>query len=334
MRFVIHGTGAIGGILAARLTQVGHDVVAIARGPQLEALQTNGLLLHTPAGSSTTTFPVVATPAEIDWTGDETVLLTVKSQHTQGALEDIARVAPAGIRVVCVQNGVNNERAALRHFRNVYGAIVMMPATFLRYGEVSVYGTPKLGTIDIGRYPEGSDQGAEDVASALNEAGFDSRASDDIMRWKYGKLLGNLTNAVEVVCGLGTRKGELGALITAEGVAVLTAAGIGYVTDAEEDERRAGNDELDEVAGEPRQGASAWQSLQRGSTIEVDYLNGEIGLLGRLFGVGTPANDLVQSLANESARDGRPPGSLSEADVLALLLSRPDSVTDRDLRTS
>jgi 2-dehydropantoate 2-reductase len=322
MRFVTYGTGAIGGSLAARLTQAGHDAVAIARGGQLEAIRANGLTLHTPSGSSTTALPVVAAAAEIDWTGQETVLLTVKSQDTQAALLDLAKFAPPTIHLVCAQNGVDNERSALRQFRRVYGAVVMMPATFLRYGEVSVYGTPRLGTIDLGCYPTGTDQVAEAVASALNDAGFDSRATGDIMRWKYGKLLGNLTNAVEAVCGLGTRKGELGALITAEGIAVLEAAGVEFASEADEDRRRAGNTELDEVGGEPRLGASAWQSLQRGSTIETDYLNGEIGLLGRLHGVGTPANDLIQSLANEAARDGQAPGGLSETDILALLVSR------------
>jgi 2-dehydropantoate 2-reductase len=322
MRFVTYGTGAIGGILGARLKEAGHDVVAVARGAQLEAIRTSGLTLHTPSGSSTVVLPVVAAAAEIAWAGEETVLLTVKSQDTHAALLDIAKFAPSSIQIVCTQNGVDNERAALRHFQHVYGAVVMMPSTFLRYGQVSVYGTPKLGTIDLGRYPSGTDQMAEAVASALDEAGFDSRATADIMRWKYGKLLGNLTNALEVVCGLGTRKGELGALITAEGTAVLAAAGVEYASEEDEDRRRAGNTELDEVGGEPRQGASAWQSLQRGSTIEADYLNGEIGLLGRLHGVGTPANDLIQSLANEAARDGRAPGSLSEADVLKLLVSR------------
>ena len=42
---------------------------------------------------------------------------------------------------------------------------------------------------------------------------------------------------------------------------------------------------LGPVGGRERGGGSSWQSLARGSgTIEADYLNGEIVLLGRLHG--------------------------------------------------
>jgi 2-dehydropantoate 2-reductase len=66
-------------------------------------------------------------------------------------------------------------------------------------------------------------------------------------------------------------------------------------------------------AGETqRAGGSSWQSLQRGAgSIEADYLNGEIALLGALHGVPTPVNRLVQRVANELARDGKPPGSIT-----------------------
>jgi 2-dehydropantoate 2-reductase len=46
-------------------------------------------------------------------------------------------------------------------------------------------------------------------------------------------------------------------------------------------------------------------------------LNGEIALQGRLVGVATPVNELLQSLARETVRDRRRPGWLSAAEVLA-----------------
>jgi 2-dehydropantoate 2-reductase len=54
-------------------------------------------------------------------------------------------------------------------------------------------------------------------------------------------------------------------------------------------------------------------------SVETDYLTGEIVLLGRLHGVPTPVNDLLQRLANQMAVEGRPPGSLAAEDVLARL---------------
>jgi len=58
--------------------------------------------------------------------------------------------------------------------------------------------------------------------------------------------------------------------------------------------------------------------LARGTgSIEADYLNGEIVLLGRLHGVDTPANAALQRVANGMARERLPAGSLSIKEVEA-----------------
>jgi 2-dehydropantoate 2-reductase len=54
-------------------------------------------------------------------------------------------------------------------------------------------------------------------------------------------------------------------------------------------------------------------------SIEADYLNGEIVLLGRLHGVPTPVNELAQEVARSLAASHTAPGSLSEAELLARL---------------
>jgi 2-dehydropantoate 2-reductase len=74
------------------------------------------------------------------------------------------------------------------------------------------------------------------------------------------------------------------------------------------------------IRGLPRAGGSSWQSLTRGTgSIETDYLNGEIVLLGRLHGVPTPVNALLCRLANEMAAARRAPGGLSPEAFLAQL---------------
>ncbi|MHB1615287.1 MAG: ketopantoate reductase C-terminal domain-containing protein [Actinomycetes bacterium] len=48
---------------------------------------------------------------------------------------------------------------------------------------------------------------------------------------------------------------------------------------------------------------------RRASSIETDYLNGEVVLLGRLHAVATPVNALLQLLANRLACDRGEPAS-------------------------
>jgi 2-dehydropantoate 2-reductase len=219
-----------------------------------------------------------------------------------------------------VQNGVQNERAALRRFANVYAVCVVCPALHLEPGVVCAYGAPVTGILDIGRYPAGVDATAESVAVTFNRSTFESVTRPDIMRWKYTKLVRNLGNAIEAVCGPEARGGPLSDLVTAEAEACLRAAGIDAVPLAEDDARRGVVMPWGGPRARGRPGGSSWQSLTRATgSIETDYLNGEIVLLGRLHGVPTPANELLQDLANAAARAASPPGAVPAQDVLGRL---------------
>ena len=326
MRFVVFGAGGIGGVVGARLAQHGHDVALIARGTHLDAIRAHGLTVEDPAGSTVLDLPVAKSPAALGITGDDVVLLAMKSQDTASAVRDLADAAPSSTPVFCFQNGVENERVALRLFPRTYGCAVLCPTGFLRPGVVQAYSAPTTGVFDVGRYPSGSDDVAATVASAIDSSAMKSVPRDDIMRWKYRKLVTNLGNAIEAVCGPSTRGGDLTEFVTAEAEAVLDAAGIERATVAEDVERRADHLSIHRVGGERRQGGSSWQSLQRGvGAIETDYLNGEIVMLGRLHGVATPANETLLRLANELAATRRPPGSYDESDVLGMIAQQKTS---------
>ena len=63
---------------------------------------------------------------------------------------------------------------------------------------------------------------------------------------------------------------------------------------------------LQPIAGRERAGSSTRQSIARGTpTVETDYLNGEIALLGRLHGVATPVNDALCELSARHVRERR-----------------------------
>jgi len=239
------------------------------------------------------------------------------------ALAALAAAGAHGVPVVCAQNGVESERMALRTGSDVYGVCVMCPAAHLEPGVVQAFSVPTPGILDVGRYPQGSDTVAEALAAAFRAATFHAKARPDIMRWKYTKLLMNLGNAAEALCGPSARGSEIARLARAEGIAALGAAGIDYISDDAFVERRGDLIRPGAIGDGPRPGGSSWQSLERGTgRIEADYLNGEISLLGRLHGVATPANDALSGAANAAARRGRRPGSMSADDLLAGLGTR------------
>jgi 2-dehydropantoate 2-reductase len=310
MRYIVYGAGAIGGLVGALLAASGKDVILIARGAHADAIAERGLTIVSAQESRTVEVPVVTEPSAARPVEEDVILLAMKSQDTAGALDALRRCAPADTPIVCVQNGVDNERSALRMFRNVYAVCVMCPAAHLEPGSVHQHSLPVPGMLDIGRYPCGTDTVTATVSDAFRGAGFESIERADVMRWKYRKLLMNLGNAVQAIChSPGT--GGIVKAAQAEGEACMRAAGIDYASEHEDAQRRGTLLQLKEVPGSPR-GGSSWQSLRRGTgTIETDHLNGEIGLLGRLHGVPTPVNDTLQRLAWEAAIRGDPPGLLS-----------------------
>ena len=324
MRFVVIGVGAVGGTVAARLRLAGREVLGVARGAHGAAIREHGLRFESPADAHVVDLPVVAAVDDVEWRPGDVVLLAIKSQDTEPVLHALRRVAPPETPIVCLQNGVDNERQALRLFPNVYGVCVMLPAEHLEPGHVRVYTDPS-GLLDVGCFPAGTDATAAALADAFSAAGFGSIARADIMRWKYRKLLLNLGNALEALLGpFGNwpAAGELAERIHAEGDAVLRAAGIDVVSEAEDAERRGDTLRIRPVGGARRQGGSTTQSLQRGTPVETDYLNGEIVLLGRLHGVATPANALLQDLLAQAAASGEPPARHTEAELLKRLEAR------------
>ena len=321
-RYVVYGAGAISGLIAGSLHRAGQPVIAIARGEQLAAIQSAGLKLTTPEGTDRVSLAVVGEPAAIDWRGDEAVIMAVKSQDTDAALQALRQAAPPTLSVICAQNGVENERLTVRHFADTIAMCVNCPASFLEPGSIAVVTTGPTAVLDLGGYPGEITERVAGIVDLLTAAGFDSQARADIMRWKYAKLLVNLANAVEALCGSYEGIQELTAMLVAEGEACFHAAGITYVPANEFQQRMSvlKPAQMDHVT---RSGGSTWQSLMRGTgSIETDYLNGEIVMLGRLHGVPTPANAVVQRVAMAAAHERWPPGRVTIDELMRTVSER------------
>ena len=316
MRYIIFGAGAIGGVIGARLHRAGKDVVLIARGQHLEAIRGQGLRLETPEWTQTFKIPAVSTPAEIRFEDNDVVILGMKSQDTVAALTALRSAAGDNLPVICTQNGVANERMALRRFENVYAMVVMLPATHLDAGVVQQNSAPTPGILDAGRYPQGIDPRIEAVCSDLREADFSSQPDPAVMRQKYAKLLLNLGNALQAICGPEADGRDLLRAAREEALTCYRTAGIAFATDEEFRNRRGNLIQVQPIGDGRRQGGSSWQSQTRGTgTIEADWLNGEICLLGRLYGVPTPVNRLLQKTANSAAREKLAPGTITIDDL-------------------
>jgi thiosulfate/3-mercaptopyruvate sulfurtransferase len=334
-RFVIIGAGAVGATIAAELHSAGIETLLIARGAQLAALREHGLRYVRPDGEHHRQIPVAAGPDEVELTRADVLVLATKTQDTAAALRDwawqpvkgadgAAGTAATELPIVTLQNGLDNERTALRSFARVIGGVIWVPATFVEPGVVLNHADPVPAVLWLGRYPHGPDTLTGPIADDLRRARFDVHVVTDIAAHKAAKLLGNLANGLDALYQPSELRDTSVAALRDEARAVYAAAGIVPV-----DPPRPAAFTLAEIPGHPRSGSSTWQSLARSATPETDYLNGEIVLLGRLHGVPAPGNAAIQARVHRAVAEGTPAGSLGDDDLAATVpgLTGPAALT-------
>jgi 2-dehydropantoate 2-reductase len=303
MQVVVYGAGAVGSVVGARLHETGASVQLIGRKAQVDAILTNGLVVRDRAGSR-----VVRLPATTELAGAaDMILLTVKSQDVQAACRDIARFQSAAT-VVTMQNGVRSDREAAEILGpdRIVGCVLNISATYLEPGVVEQNTGARF---QVGApYPESS--GRVDAVAQLLGGVVRTEVVPDIARARWTKLMANLNNAIMTITGL-----PIGTALRHKGLSRLSVATIregvrtaqlgGHRLDQS---RRARTFRLMAILPEGLSelvfagrlargfppdsvfGPSTLQSLRRGSSSELDYLNGEIVAVGRRIGRPTPYN--------------------------------------------
>lgn len=319
-RYIIIGAGAVGASLAAEFETHGIPYVLVGRGAQIAHIAAHGLTYRRPRETRLVRLNAVDTATPPALTRNDILVLTVKAQDVEAATDFWAwrDVDGAGLAselpLVTLQNGLAAEDIALRRFSRVYAASILVPARYTVTGEVVVGGEPNVGVVTLGRYPHGLDDTATAVVSDLTKAGYLAEARADIRRWKAAKLQHNVTNAVELFAGTPEARAEAANGLAGEARTVLKAAGYDAAAPSERTIDISGW-HVAEGSGIERGQQSTWQSFVRGTSSEVDYLNGEIVRLGRLHGIAVPLNTAFQRAAAKLARDGEKPGSIDVAEI-------------------
>jgi 2-dehydropantoate 2-reductase len=328
MRYVIIGAGAIGSGVGGVLADAGARVLLVARGEHLGAMREAGLTVRMPDRTITCRPDVAGGPDEVELRSDDVLVLTTKTHQAAAALsawadapvhEGTEVVGTAGERLplLTALNGVASEEIALRWFARVYGVCVWMPAVLARPGEVIVRCAPVRAVLHTARYPasladDGDATFLGELADEWGRAGIEVPTPEDVMPWKYRKLLGNLGNAVQALLGDGAEGEDITEAARAEARELYAAAGIEMNS---EESDRASRTQLTAapVPGAPeRMGGSTWQSLQRGTgSAEADYLNGEIVAIAHRLGRTAPVNSTLAALVRAAAARGAKPGAMT-----------------------
>lgn len=318
MRFAVIGAGAIGGLLAARLSIAGHEVAVLARGANLEVIAAKGLRLIEEDGSEQVAVNVAAVAvADLAMAGPfDALLLCVKAHQVHALLPALrAALARGDTMLVTMINGVpwwyfqrlpgpwagrtldsvdpGGELAAGIDPACLIGSVVYPAATLEAPGRVRHVEGHRftLGELDGSR-----SERIESLSQALMSAGFKAPVSKDIRTELWLKLWGNLClNPISALTQATlediTRFGPTRALVAqmmAEGQAVAEALGVRFRIGIEQ--RIAGA----ETVGPHK--TSMLQDVEAGRPPELAALVGAVIELGAVTGVPTPTIEVVHAL--------------------------------------
>jgi 2-dehydropantoate 2-reductase len=141
MRFIIVGSGAVGGYYGAKLARAGHEVTFIARGAHLDAIRRDGLSVKSPLGDFTVRARAASDPAAAPEA--DVIIYAVKAYSNDVALRLVERAVHGDAVVLTLQNGVDSvdELATVIDRRQVLGGSTYIAAAVASPGVIEQTGT-------------------------------------------------------------------------------------------------------------------------------------------------------------------------------------------------
>jgi len=293
MRVAIMGSGGVGAYVGAWLQAAGHELVFIARGAHLAALQAQGLQIEHPQFALH--LPQVQASADPKTVGVvDLVVLAVKLWDTEAAAVQMAPLVGPGTRVLTLQNGIDSLAMLGRHLppAQLRGGVIYVSAVIDRPGVIRSPGGLNMIVADAAN---GDPVMAALAETAARMPGLGIKLSDNIGQtvWEKFVALSALSAATAL---LRTSMGPILAhpetcallrQLLEEAMAVAQAAG---------QPMRAGltDETMAKLALMPPQFRSSMsEDLERGKPLELDWLSGRVHALGQSLAVPTPAHSTV-----------------------------------------
>lgn len=333
MRVGIVGAGAVGGAIAALLERAGHEVEVTARGDHLAAIREHGIHLTGAWGEHVAR---VDAGEELTRT-PELAIVATKAQDAQDAIKRNARLLD-GVPVMIVQNGLDSIATAspLLPRSDVVGALAMFATSLVSPGTIAI---TTAGPTYVGSGSGDHDVPARYVARVLDEA-MPTRVLTNFVGAQWTKLVVNQLNALPAITGLSAQAviadRGLRLIMTAsmrETVRIALASGVRFESLQGLSHRRLAlfarvplwGGQVIPLLMKLRLGAtpnpgSTLQSIRRGQSTEIDYLNGAVVRAAAAAGRSAPVNEALVELVHEVEHTHT---FLAAAEVVLRVRSRP-----------
>ncbi len=303
MKVAVVGLGAVGGLIAARLSRAGHEVSALARGATLERVRARGVSVKSASDSFSTPLTVSDDASALG--PQDLVVIALKAPAIDGAAASIAALMSPTTTLLPAMNGVpwwflpaalpneaplesvdpGGRLLARLPLERVLGCVVHLACSTPEpgvvhhgFGERLIVGEPLGGLSDR----------VTAVCEALASAGFKAEPSADVRRDVWYKLWGNMTmNPVSALTGATTDVILADPLVHAYMLrcmaeAAAIGARVGCAISQSGEERM----QLARDLGAFR--TSMLQDADAGRAIELDAIVSSVQEIGQRLGLDTP----------------------------------------------
>jgi 2-dehydropantoate 2-reductase len=291
-RVAIIGPGAIGGTVAAHLEAAGrHEIILCSRRPIA------GLIVETPTGTlrcrlRVLTEPALATPVDF-------VLVATKTYDVAPTAAWLSRLAPAGVPVAILQNGVQHRELFAAHLADEQVVPVIVWLTAERRQQDVIYQR------SAARLAVGESLAGRALADLFAGTGIAVETTGDFRSAAWRKLCGNSAGIINAIIRQPTgalrdeRIAELARAIVRESAAVGRAEGAVLADDIAETVVRG-------LVGIAPDSLNSMQiDREAGRPLEIEARNGIIVRLGRKHGIPTPRNETAVTLLEAMIRQDR-----------------------------
>jgi 2-dehydropantoate 2-reductase len=186
MRILVVGAGAVGGYFGGRLLEAGRDVTFLVRPRRAAALAKSGLTIRSRLGDFHRPSPPIVLQEDIAEPFD-LVVLSCKAYDLDGASASFARAVGENTSVLPLLNGMRHLDLLADRFgpKPVLGGQCVISATLDADG--AIVHLNDLHALSFGELDGSRSARIETVASALLNAGFDARLSDEIRQEMWEK---------------------------------------------------------------------------------------------------------------------------------------------------
>ena len=299
-KIVVVGAGAMGGLFGGLLAEGGLDVTLVDAWPEhIAAIKADGLRIVGVGGDRA--IRIGATTDASDVKSADVVLFQCKAFANEAAARSVTHLFVGTTVAITFQNGLGNEQTlgGILGEQNVMGGLTAQaglteaPGVVRNFGDLPTY---------IGEMAGGLSERAVAIATAFTAHGLPTKASAEIKREKWKKLLGNVAlGAISAVTDLRSfeimRVPELQEIVfraVDEAAAVAKAEGVALdVAEAREVLMKL----VDTSGGGTGTSKSSMrEDIIRRRRTEIDTIHGAVARLARRHKVATPTIDAMVAM--------------------------------------